>query len=61
MANEKRRQMAAEELLLMQTADQKFQQSQIEKAANRRTALEGVTASNLKMVYFFLKLHYWEF
>ena len=52
MANKKRRQMAAEELLLMQTADQKFQQSQIEKAANRRTALEGVTASNLKMVYF---------
>ena len=50
MANEKRRQMAAEELLLMQTADQKFQQAQIEKAANRRAALEDVTATNLKMV-----------
>ena len=50
MADEKRRQMALEELHLMRVADEKFQQAQIEKQQKRRTDLEAVTGVNLKMV-----------
>ena len=50
LADEKRRQMALEELHIMRVADEKFQQAQIEKQQKRRTDLEAVTGVNLKMV-----------